>query len=174
MASHRALILLGLGSNLGDRRVHLRDAVARIGAFVDILRISHVYETPALLPDNAPAEWNQPFLNCCARGYSMLEPEELLMRCKEVEHALGRIDRGMWAPREIDVDILAMDSMVREHSTPLLPHPHMHKREFVLFPLAEIAGEWRFPKPPFEGKTVEQIIDAQGLRNTPIIHRGAL
>ena len=132
-------IYLGLGSNLGDRRANLARALdALAGKGVRIGRMSPVVESPALLPDHAPPDWNQPFLNLVAECQFDAAPHELLDVLKHTERELGRIERGRWAPRPIDIDILlwGREEIVTERLR--IPHPGLHERAFVLTPLAAL------------------------------------
>src|SRR5262245_18127463 len=100
-------IYLGLGSNLGDRRANLAEAIARLPAHgVRIARVSPVVESPAMLPDGAPADWNRPFLNAVAKCLTDSTPDAVLDALKAIERELKREDRGRWAPRSIDLDLL--------------------------------------------------------------------
>ena len=95
-------VYLGLGSNLGDRRANLSRALSLLPARgVTVTRVSPVVESPAMLPDDAPAEWNQPFLNLVARCETPASPDDVLAGLKQIERELGRVDRGRWAPRQI-------------------------------------------------------------------------
>lgn len=149
-------IAFGLGSNIGDCAALLaaaRQALAHLpGANPDSLRASQEYHNPALLPDNAPAEWNRPFINQVitleASAALLSDPTALLGHIQAIEKRLGRIERGHWGPREIDIDIIAIEG--RRHELPELtvPHPHAHQRLFVTEPLKEVwpdaplAGDW--------------------------------
>ena len=132
-------VYLGLGSNLGDRRAnlsHALDALARDQ--IRISRISPVVESPAMLPDDAPADWNRPFLNLVAECDAQGSPEELLARLKQIELELGRGEHARWAPRTIDLDILLWgnERIATERLT--VPHPGITERAFVLTPLAAL------------------------------------
>jgi 2-amino-4-hydroxy-6-hydroxymethyldihydropteridine diphosphokinase/dihydropteroate synthase len=132
-------IYLGLGSNLGDRRANLARALGMLSAEgVRIERVSPVVESPALLPDDAPADWNQPFLNLVVECRTEATPDELLDRIKRTELELGRVERGRWAPRPIDIDILlwGREEIVTQRLR--IPHPGLHERAFVLTPLAAL------------------------------------
>lgn len=140
------MILLALGSNIGDREGFLqraREALEAVG--VRMVRQSRLMETPALLPENAPAEWNIPFLNQVVEVATNHSPEALLACAKSIEAGLGRTDRGRWGPREIDIDVLAYHEERRDTPQLQLPHPGIASRDFVLKPLAEIAPQWRHP-----------------------------
>ncbi len=145
-AEHAAMILLALGSNLGQRErtlQHARDALAAAG--IPIVAASGLHETPALVPDGAPPEWNRPYLNQVLQVRTALAPIELLACVKAIETQLGRRPASRWAPREIDIDILAYGDRVMATETLVLPHAQMHLRRFVLAPLCEIAAQWRHP-----------------------------
>ena len=102
------MILIALGSNLGKREENLAHArAALVGYDVELVAESSTIETPALLPDGAPEEWNIPFLNQVIAVRTHLEPMELLTVLKLIEAELGRQKREHWGPREIDLDILA-------------------------------------------------------------------
>src|SRR6185312_2387482 len=134
---------LGLGSNVGDRRAMLEQAVAALPSHgVDVVAASSVYETEpvGLILDQ------RDFYNACVRVRTAFEPEELLDACKEVERVLGREAGGVrHGPRPIDVDVLLLGSL--EHSSPrlTLPHEQVLMRRFVLIPLLELDFEARTP-----------------------------
>ncbi len=134
-------IYLGLGSNLGDRRAHLAAALSRLRAEdIDVHAVSPVVETPALLPEGAPSDWNRPFLNAVIRCGTALAPETALERIKAVEAALGRATEGpRWAPRPIDIDILLWGHELIHTPRLEVPHPGLTQRAFVLTPLAALA-----------------------------------
>jgi 2-amino-4-hydroxy-6-hydroxymethyldihydropteridine diphosphokinase len=130
---------LGLGSNVGDRLAHLRDAVAALARHgVEVLDSSAVYETEpvGLVTDQ------REFLNACLRIETALGPEELLDACKSVERELGRTGTAVrHGPREIDVDVLLLDGVSWESDRLKLPHPTITERRFVLVPLLELDAE---------------------------------
>ncbi len=147
---------LGLGSNVGDRLRHLRDAVAALpGHGVDVLRSSSVYETE---PVGLVLEQRE-FLNACLRIETSLGPEELLDACKAVEREMGRTGRGMrHGPREIDVDVLLLDEIEYRSERLVLPHPSILERRFVLVPLLELNPELALPG----GRSLAAALDALG------------
>ena len=154
------MIFIALGSNLGNREEYLAQArTALMLHDVDIVAQSAVIETPALLPEGAPAEWNVPYLNQVVRVETQLDPRELLTCLKLIEGDLGRKDRPHWAPREIDLDLLCYgdEIVVTDHLT--VPHPQMDTRAFVLRPLVEIAPHWRHP---VLGKTAAELLAELG------------
>jgi 2-amino-4-hydroxy-6-hydroxymethyldihydropteridine diphosphokinase len=127
---------LGLGSNVGDRRAHLSDAVRALPERgVRVLASSSVYETEpvGLVLDQ------RDFYNACVRIETDLGPEELLDACKAVERSLGRAAGGVrHGPRVIDVDVLLLDSIEYSSERLTLPHPEIRSRRFVLVPLLEV------------------------------------
>lgn len=132
-------IFLGLGSNYGDRFANLCAARNTLKMHMSILQCSSVYEAPALLPENAPADWDIPFLNAVIGAETNLDPLALLALIKNIEQQLGRQNRGHWSPREIDIDILWMEGGEMQTDTLTIPHKEMLKRDFVMVPLSEIS-----------------------------------
>lgn len=132
---------IGLGSNLGDRAKMLRFGLDRLRGFVNGLEVSSVYET-------APRHvLDQPdFLNACCTGYTGLGPRGLLNRMQAVERAAGRKrEARRFGPRALDLDLLLYDELAIEEPDLVVPHARLRERGFVLFPLAELAPEWKVP-----------------------------
>ncbi len=127
--------LLGLGSNVGDRRAHLQDAVDALpAAGVRVLAASSVYDT-----DPVGEVLDQPsFLNACLRVETELEPLELLDAAKRLERELGRRAGVRHGPRAIDIDILLLGELELRHERMLLPHEQLLHRRFVLIPALEL------------------------------------
>ncbi len=142
-------VLLGLGSNVGDRLLHLRRAVRGLGKAASrelcLIAISPIYESDALLPDGASVEWNRPYLNLAVLAETGLEPLDLLRWIKAAEVALGRRPAVRWSPREIDIDLLAIDGLTLNGPTLTLPHRDLLRRPFVLLPVADLVPEWALP-----------------------------
>ena len=131
-----ASVLLALGSNLGDRRANLVQALQRLGQAVRIEALSSVYETPPWGVTEQPA-----FYNLALRGATALTPAALLTFVKQIEQAMGRQPAVRYGPRLIDIDILLYNDLVQDSEALALPHPRLHERAFVLVPLAEIAPQ---------------------------------
>ena len=134
---------LGLGSNVGDRRVNLQAAVDGLGARgVRVLDSSSTYDTDPVgeVPDQ-PA-----FLNACLRIETALGPEELLDACKGLERELGREPGGVrHGPRPIDIDVLLLGELEHRSERLALPHEQVLARRFVLVPLLELDFELETP-----------------------------
>jgi 2-amino-4-hydroxy-6-hydroxymethyldihydropteridine diphosphokinase len=124
---------LGLGSNLGDRRAVLRDAVA---AIADVVATSPVYETE---PVGGPEQGA--FLNLVVELDTALDARGLLELCRRLETAAGRVREVRWGPRSLDVDVLWVDGETIDAPDLQVPHPRMWERRFVLAPLADLAPD---------------------------------
>jgi 2-amino-4-hydroxy-6-hydroxymethyldihydropteridine diphosphokinase len=129
---------LGLGSNLGDCRRQLADALRALAATpgVSLVTGSSIYESKPVGVIDQPD-----FLNLVVQVETSHSPLELLSICLGIEAAFGRERRERWGPRTIDLDLLAYDEVVLGDERLTLPHPRMHERGFVMTPLAEIAPE---------------------------------
>ena len=134
----RKLVYLSLGSNLGDREANLKDAILRLGALGKVVAISSFYETEPV--EFAQQPW---FLNCAV----------------SIEQEMGRKRQAnrLKGPRSIDIDVLLFGTSVVDTQTLTVPHPAMHRRRFVLEPLAEIAPEHRHP---IFKRTIRELRDA--------------
>jgi len=140
------MIILGLGSNLGDRLAFLKKAADDISKILSDNLYSPIYESEALLIKNSPKEWNIPFLNMVIAGKTNLSPQQLLKEIKNIEKSLGRTDNEpRWSPRVIDVDILAFDDLIIDEEKLKIPHIELRKRAFFILPLADILPKWSYP-----------------------------
>jgi 2-amino-4-hydroxy-6-hydroxymethyldihydropteridine diphosphokinase len=152
-------IYLALGTNLGDRLENLRVAMANLPPQVAVLKKSPVYETKPWGVTDQPA-----FLNMVLKGKTSLAPLELLKYLKDLETCLGRRPSIRYGPRKIDIDILFYDELILHTPELTIPHPGLHERAFVLFPLADVAAKLVHPA---NGKTVRQLlaeVDTSGVK----------
>ena len=133
-------VYLSLGSNVGDRAENLNQAIVRLGALGEVVAVSSFYETEPVEVTNQPF-----FLNCAVELDTEKTPEQLLAGILELEQDMGRRRVQAKGPRNIDVDILLFGDFIVDTKDLSIPHPAMHKRRFVLEPLAEIAPEARHP-----------------------------
>jgi len=127
---------LSLGSNIGDREDHLKQAIAQLAKIGTIQSVSSIYETE-------PVEFTEQalFLNCVVAVETTITPAELIEQVLEIERSVGRERTQKKGPRTIDVDILLYGDSVLDSPDLTIPHPAMAQRRFVLVPLAEIAPE---------------------------------
>jgi 2-amino-4-hydroxy-6-hydroxymethyldihydropteridine diphosphokinase len=129
-------VFIAIGSNLGDRWRHLRDAV---DSLPDVVATSPVYETD---PDGGPPGQGD-YLNCVVELdlADHVTPRQLLGICHRLESAAHRVRTARWGPRTLDVDILLMGDLVVNEPDLRIPHPLMRERKFVLQPLQDLAPE---------------------------------
>ncbi len=127
-------VFVGLGSNVGDRLEHLRQAVAELRASegVDVVATSCVYETDAIGPPQ------RDFLNAVVELETSLPAPELLSRLKAIEQRIGRVATERWGPREVDLDLLLYGDEVIDTEDLKVPHPEMYGRAFVVVPLRDL------------------------------------
>jgi 2-amino-4-hydroxy-6-hydroxymethyldihydropteridine diphosphokinase len=161
------LAYLSLGSNVGDREAHLRDAVARMGAAGRVAAVSSFYETEPVEFTRQP--W---FLNCAVALQTSQTPQQLMTALLRIEEEMGRRRVQKKGPRSIDIDILLFQigetkDVIIDSPELTIPHPAMYHRRFVLEPLAEIAPD---AVHPIFKKTISELRDAlpagQAVRNT--------
>ena len=150
-------VVLGLGSNVGNRIDHIEDAIAMLGQHLTIEHISPYYESPALLPEGAPEEWNIDFINAVVVIETQIPPHQLLTGVKNIEADLGRQDRGRWGPREIDIDILSYGVQIINQEGLQIPHPGIVTRDFVLVPWCDVMPDW---KHPVAGRSIKELCNA--------------
>ncbi len=132
---------LSLGSNLGNRAANLREALHRLEQLGTIMMLSSFYETEPVEVEQQP--W---FLNCVLAMETELTPQQFLARTLALEEDMGRQRANeRKGPRNVDIDILLFGNAVVHTSGLKIPHPAMHRRRFVLEPLAEISPGVRHP-----------------------------
>jgi len=133
---------IAIGSNLGDRANHLREARRQLDQSPDtrVVAASGVYETAPVGPVEQGA-----FYNAVLRIETQLQPHELLDRLLAIEAQGGRVRRQRWGPRTVDLDILIYDDWRLKDDALTLPHPRLAERAFVLRPLCDLAPELKPP-----------------------------
>lgn len=150
------MILIALGANLpspvGKPADTLKAALAGFAVrSITIERQSGFYRSSAW-----PNRDDPPFINAVAAVRTNLSPAALLATLHEVESSFGRERSEPNAPRTLDLDMLDYDGRVEE-GPPVLPHPRMEGRAFVLLPLRDVAPDWRHP---VSGRTIPELIAA--------------
>ena len=145
-------IFVGLGSNLGDRRNYLEEAITRLAQPPDVQVVARasLYETEPVGLGRQP--W---FLNTVVELRTTRPPRALFQLCQRIEAELGRVKRERWGPREIDLDLLFYGERVVDEPDLQIPHPELARRRFVLEPLAELAPELQHPT---LHRTIEELL----------------
>jgi 2-amino-4-hydroxy-6-hydroxymethyldihydropteridine diphosphokinase len=139
-------VILSLGSNLGERKANLSSCIRALQPILKVQKVSNIYESDALLLPDSPPEWNLNFFNLCVSGITTLEPLELLSAVKKIEESIaGKKRDTVWGPRNIDIDIIAYNNHHLHFDNLTIPHQRTLERTFVLWPLAEIEPEWKYP-----------------------------
>jgi 2-amino-4-hydroxy-6-hydroxymethyldihydropteridine diphosphokinase len=147
------LALIGLGSNVGDRKAHLDAAVAALAETpgVTVRGVSSYHETA---PVGGPPGQGA-FLNAAAAIETTLDPRELLATLQAIEARAGRVRDVRWAERTLDLDLLLFGNLILDSAELTVPHPRMAIRRFVLAPLVEVAPS---AVDPFTGRTISELL----------------
>lgn len=147
-------VYLGLGSNLGDKEHYIHCAINKINEKIGkVISLSSFYVTEPVgfVSENS-------FINAACHVKTPYTPFKILKITKEIEVELGRqikSENNIYHDRTIDIDMLMYDSLILNSNNLILPHPQLHKRDFVLLPLQEIAGEIIHP---VFNKTIQELV----------------
>ena len=139
------MIYLNIGSNLsskeGDRKNNILKAITYLKKLkLNLIKISSFYETPSY-PNNSDPK----FINLCVKLECNLKASELLNEIKKIEKKLGRIRTKKNEPRTCDIDIIDFNGEIIKNDDLEAPHPRLHLRNFVIYPLKEIEPDWSHP-----------------------------
>ena len=150
-----ATVYISLGSNVGDRQGYLSTATQQIAQ-----RIGKIQQTSSIL-ETAP--WGvktaqENYLNQIIVVETALQPLAVLVLTQAIEKELGRVAKGNYAPRTIDLDILYYDDLVLTLPNLQIPHPLAHLRKFILDNMLEVAPDWKHPKEQKTQKELYQIL----------------
>ena len=156
------MILVAIGANLagpwGEPRVACHRAVRELEALpgLRLLAVSGWYGSAAWPPSGQPDYVNGVARLECTES-DTITPEGLLAALQRLEHAAGRVRTVANAARSLDLDLLVMDDLVRDAPDPVLPHPRLAERLFVLQPLHDVCPDWIHPR---DGRSVEAMLQA--------------
>jgi 2-amino-4-hydroxy-6-hydroxymethyldihydropteridine diphosphokinase len=133
---------VAIGSNLESPRERVLEAMERLGALSapDTLLRSHLYLSRPMGPQDQPD-----YINAAAGLLTQSTPQELLAHLLDIERSMGRIQRERWGPRVIDLDLVWMVGATVDEPGLKVPHPGVSTRNFVLYPLADIAPTMKIP-----------------------------
>lgn len=157
-------VLVGVGSNLGDREFLIRKAVEAMRDLPRtlVVRVSSLYDTDPVGEVDQPA-----FLNAVVWLETTLEPRELLWQLLLIEKRMGRVRSQRWGPRPIDLDLLFYDDEIISEPDLTVPHPEAHRRGFVLLPLLELDPDFVHPS---TGESIKKLI--KKLPPNPPVRKG--
>lgn len=146
-------VYISLGSNMGNRKEYIDNAVRAL----DQIRECRVKQCSGQI-ETAPYGMTdqEDFLNACLEMDTLLTPQELLAELNRIEKEAGRERNIHWGPRTLDLDIIFYDDRIVQDRNLCIPHVDMHRRKFVLEPLAQIAP---YKRHPVYGKTVKEMLD---------------
>jgi 2-amino-4-hydroxy-6-hydroxymethyldihydropteridine diphosphokinase len=132
------VVVIGFGSNLGDRSTAIREAAATVATLLASFRLSAIIET---LPVGEGLENDPPYLNAVGVGESSLSPRQLFDELRAIEAAAGRTRSTPGAPRTLDLDLILAGDQIVDETGLQVPHPRFRDRLFVLEPLAALAPD---------------------------------
>ncbi|MBR2141003.1 MAG: dihydropteroate synthase [Rickettsiales bacterium] len=142
MTDNDDCIFLAVGTNLGNRKQNILDAIRKLWENkISVLQVSPLYETSALLLKHSPSSWNIPYYNCAIKIKTDVEPLELLHILKKIEKEMGRDFTNKWSPRIIDLDIIFYKNQNVNLPELTIPHKSYRDRSFVLDPLSFLCPE---------------------------------
>lgn len=160
-------VFIGLGANLNEPRQQIIDALECIKRVsqLSLIRYSSLYGSKPLGPQEQPD-----YVNAVALIETTLEPIELLRALQAIEKHQGRVRKAQrWGARTLDLDIILFGQLLIETEELTVPHYHFHQREFVLYPLAEIAPNLILP----DGRSLQSLIKKTSRNGLTVLQEGA-
>jgi len=154
-------VYLALGSNVGDSRGQIAQAVKLLGDEFSDIKQAPVYASKAIGYTDQPD-----FLNTAIDGYTGLSPQELIKFITAIEQQIGRTASFRWGPREIDIDIIFYGNLVLKTAGLTIPHPNFCDRDFVLKPLCDLNPNLA---DPLSKQSIKQLLDQLKTSNQSII-----
>jgi 2-amino-4-hydroxy-6-hydroxymethyldihydropteridine diphosphokinase len=151
-------VVIGLGSNLGDRKGMLELALSRLAEMARIDRVSAIYATAPIGPPQPD------YLNAAVRLTTHAPPLALLAQLLEIERMAGRERRVRWGPRTLDLDFLWGRDLVVDEPALRVPHPELERRAFALCPLLDVAPEATDPRTGMPYSTLIRNLDTSSVR----------
>jgi len=162
------IAFLAIGSNLGNKERNICLAKYKLQSYgIKLIKSSSNYETLSW-----PNKKNPKFINAVIKISTTLSPMLLMQKCLNIENDLGRKRFKKNEPRICDIDIIDYDQKIlkdTKNKKLILPHPEMHKRNFVLLPLYEIAQSWIHPVKKIKINKLIKLLDIEGLRAINLI-----
>jgi 2-amino-4-hydroxy-6-hydroxymethyldihydropteridine diphosphokinase len=152
------VVVIGFGSNLGDRASAIRQAAGKVAALFTSFKLSPIIETA---PVGEGLAGDPPYLNAVGVGETALSPRELFEELRLIEAAAGRTRSHPGAPRTLDLDLILVGDQVIDEQDLQVPHPRFRERRFVLEPLATLQPDLR---DPVTGLTIQAL-----LKKMPVI-----
>lgn len=156
-------VYLALGSNVGDARAEIAQAIELLSAELQSVQCAPLYTSRAVGYTD-----QDDFINTALSAETSLSPLDLLHFIKQIEQQVGRVERFRWGPREIDIDIIFFGSQRFETPELTIPHPRFSERDFVLQPLADLAPEL---VDPVSGQTVTELLEQLGDNEHAILQK---
>ena len=157
------MVYIGIGSNLGNRIRNIENSKYFLNLYgIDIAKSSNYYETLSWPDPSKPK-----FINIVIQSNTKFSPKKLLKIFKIIEHKLGRIKTFRNAPRTCDIDLISYRKKIISNDISI-PHKRMIKRNFVLFPLFEVAPNWMHPK---SKKSIKKLIFSLPIKDITSINQ---
>ena len=154
------MFILGLGANLGNPLSTFRKVIRLLNNQLKVIAVSPIYESNALLPNDAPKAWDISYLNLAVACESTtVAINDVFKIIKDIEIYIGRKSTEIYSPRLIDIDILAWDKNIVNQNNLCIPHARLCDRPFALWPLLDLQPNWRHPT-----RDIEVILQTWGSR----------